>query len=81
MANIKRVYRRDAADGSRTVTIMAYVGSADGDGDEIRRIIEQDSTVVEDKIAYFGTAGSRWLEEQHSTYVADGFRLIADGPY
>jgi hypothetical protein len=81
MANIKRVYQRDAAGRSETVTIMAYIGAATGDSDEIRRIIERDSTVVEDKIAYFGTAGTKWLDEQHSTYVAYDFHLIADGAY
>lgn len=70
MANTTNTYRRDA----ETVTIMAYLG--DGDGDEIRRIVERDGVVVEDGIAYFGTDGRPWLVEQHTAYVDDGFLVL-----
>jgi hypothetical protein len=76
MANTTENYRRETADGSETVTIMAYLGSDGGDSDEIRRIIERDGTVLEDRIVYFGTSGQQWLEDQRSAYVADGFEAV-----
>ncbi len=76
MANTTETYRRETTDGSEMVKIMAYLGAGSGDSDEIRRIIERDGTVVEDRIAYFGTSGQRWLEEQRSAYIADGFELL-----
>jgi hypothetical protein len=76
MANTTEAYRRETADGSERVTIMAYLGADSGDSDEIRRIVERDGTVLEDGIAYFGTSGQRWLEEQRSAYIADGFEFI-----
>jgi hypothetical protein len=79
MANIKQVYQRHGAEGPESVTIMAYLGADVGDSDEIRRIIERNGSIVEDKIAYFGTAGSTWLEDQHSAYIADGFDRTAEG--
>ena len=81
MANIKRVYQRRGAEGRESVTIMAYLGADAGDSDEIRHIIERQGSVVEDKIAYFGTDGSKWLEDQHAAYIADGFDQTADGTY
>jgi hypothetical protein len=76
MANTTETYRRETADGSETVTIMAYLGSDSGDSDEIRRIIERDGTVLEDGIAYFGTSGQQWLEDQRSAYVANGYEAV-----
>jgi hypothetical protein len=32
-------------------------------------------------IAYFGTAGSKWLEEQDSAYISGGFHRVAEGTY
>jgi hypothetical protein len=81
MANIKHIYQRHVAEGPESVTIMAYLGADVGDSDEIRRIIERNGSVVEDKIAYFGTAGSKWLEEQHSAYIEDGFDQTTEGAY
>jgi hypothetical protein len=78
MANIDRHYRRQTTDGSTTVTITAYIGADVGDKDEIRRIVEQGGVVTEDGIAYFGTTGSQWLEEQHARLVADGFQPAQD---
>ncbi|UQU62055.1 hypothetical protein COUCH_23770 [Couchioplanes caeruleus] len=74
MANSARVYQRETTGGHERVTIMAYLGADDGDADEIRRIVERDGTVVEDTIAYFGTAGEQWLREQDDGYRAAGFR-------
>ena len=76
MANTTKIYRRETPDTSEKVTIMAYLGAASGDGDEIRRIVERDGTVVEDGIAYFGTSGQQWLEEQRSAYIAGGFESL-----
>lgn len=76
MAITTETFRRETADGSEIVTIMAYLGADSDDSDEIRRIVERDGTVVEDAIAYFGTSGQRWLEEQRSTYVAEGFKSL-----
>jgi hypothetical protein len=76
MANTTETFRRETADGSETVTIMAYLGGDSGDSDEVRRIVERDGTLVEDGIAYFGTSGQRWLEEQRSTYLAHGFESL-----
>lgn len=74
MANTTHIYRRATTDGVKTVTIMAYIGADTGDKDEIRRIIEHDGAIIEDGIAYFGTAGRQWLDEQHSTYLTEGFQ-------
>jgi hypothetical protein len=74
MATTTQVYRRATAGRAETVTIMAYLGAGDGDQDEIRRIVDRDGAVVEDGIAYFGSAGEQWLAEQRSAYLADGFR-------
>jgi hypothetical protein len=76
MANITETYHRETGDGTETVTIMAYLGADSGDSDEIRRIVERDGTVTEDRIAYFGTSGQRWLEDQRSAYTADGFESL-----
>jgi hypothetical protein len=78
MANSTEVYRRETADGAETVTIMSYIGADSGDSDEIRRIVERDGAVVEDNIAYYGAAGTQWLEEQRATYTAEGFQKVAD---
>jgi hypothetical protein len=76
MGNTTETYRRETANGSETVTIMAYLGSDSGDSDEIRRIVERDGTVLEDGIAYFGTSGQQWMQQQRSTYIADGFETF-----
>jgi hypothetical protein len=78
MANTTETYRRETPDASEKVTIMAYLGVASGDSDEIRRIVEHDGTVVEDGIAYFGTSGQQWLEDQRSAYIASGFESLSD---
>ena len=78
MANTTETFRRETADGSEIVTIMAYLGADNDDSDEIRRIVERDGTLVEDGIAYFGTSGQRWLDEQRSAYIAQGFESRPD---
>jgi hypothetical protein len=78
MANTTETYRRETADGPEMIKIMAYLGSDSGDSDEIRRIVERDGTVLEDGIAYFGMSGQRWLEEQRSAYIAEGFESLPD---
>jgi hypothetical protein len=78
MASITETYRRETADGPEIVTIMAYLGGDSGDSDEIRRIVERAGSVVEDGIAYFGTSGQRWLEEQRSSYITHGFEPVPD---
>jgi hypothetical protein len=79
MANIEHVYQRQGAEGPESVTIMAYLGAEAGDSDEIRRVVVRNGSVIEDRIAYFGTAGSTWLEDQHSAYIADGFHRAPTG--
>ena len=78
MANTTETFRRETAEGSEIVTIMAYLGADNDDSDEIRRIVERDGTLVEDGIAYFGTSGQRWLDEQRSAYIAQGFESRPD---
>ena len=73
MANTTETFRRATAEGSEIVTIMAYLADDGDDSDEIRRIVERDGTLVEDGIAYFGTSGQQWLDEQRPRYVAQGF--------
>jgi len=77
MANSTEVYQRETADGVETVTIMSYIGADVGDSDEIRLIVERNGAVVDDRIAYFGTAGRQWLEERRAAYAVDGFQPIA----
>jgi hypothetical protein len=74
MANTTHVYQRVTADRSETVTIMAYLADSSDEKDEIRRIVEADGVVTEDAIAYFDFGGRQWLEDQRTTYLADGFQ-------
>jgi hypothetical protein len=67
--NLETSYRRDGA----TITVMAYLGAEDGDGDEIRVIRTVDGAVVEDGIAYWGDGGEQWLREQDAAWIADGY--------
>jgi hypothetical protein len=76
MTNTTEVYQRETAAGSEKVTIMSYIGADSGDSDEIRLIVERDGTVLEDKIAYHGTAGRQWLQAQRAARTAEGFRPV-----
>jgi hypothetical protein len=74
--NLETLYRRDDGNGVAKITVMAYLGRDAGDGDEIRVIRAVDDKVVEDGIAYFGTAGEQWLREQDAAWTADGYEQI-----
>ena len=77
MTNSTMIYRRGSDEGFDTVTVMAYIGAAAGDSDEIRVIIDRDGETVQDGIAYFGRSGDEWLRERHAALLADGYRPAA----
>jgi hypothetical protein len=77
--NTTTIYQRTIAEGVDTLTIMAHIGVADGDGDEIRVIHTVDGSVVDDGIAYHGRDGVRWLQDHHDSWSVDGYELISSG--
>jgi hypothetical protein len=78
--NLTKVYERSNPTNSETLTVMAYIGAEEGDGDEIRIIHVVAGSVVEDGIAYHGRAGEQWLRDWHTSWTADGYEMTSSGP-
>ncbi|SCF16725.1 hypothetical protein [Micromonospora chokoriensis] len=75
--NLSRAYRRSGASGVELLTVMAYLGVEDPDGDEIRVIHTVDGRVTEDGIAFHGEDGGQWLQNQHVAWTEAGYELVA----
>lgn len=78
--NTTTIYQRAVAGGTDALTVMAYIGVEDGDGDEIRVIRAIDGSVVEDGIAYHGRDGVQWLRDHHDGWTLDGYEMTSSGP-
>jgi hypothetical protein len=78
--NFTKVYSRAGAQGPEGLTVMAYIGVEDRDGDEIRLIRELDGRVLEDGIVFHGEGGQQWLLEQHDSWTAAGYELVTEKP-
>jgi hypothetical protein len=74
--NTTTVYQRK---GTETLTVMAYIGVEDGDGDEIRVIRTVDGSIVDDRINYHGHGGQQWLREHHAAWTVDGYEMMSSG--
>jgi hypothetical protein len=73
--NFEKVYDRVGPAGAERLTVMAYIGVEDQDGDEIRLIRTTDGQVVEDGIVFHGEGGEQWLRDQHQAWTQDGFEV------
>ena len=74
--NLTKVYQRAGAPESERLTVMAYIGVEDRDGDEIRLIRAVGDRVVEDGIVFHGEGGEQWLREQHASWTGAGYELV-----
>ena len=74
--NLTKAYRRGSASGAELLTVMAYLGVGDPDGDEIRVIHTVDGRVTEDGIAFHGEGGGQWLQDQHVAWTEAGYELV-----
>ena len=72
-----KMYQRATADAPESLTVVA---SIDSDGSEIRVTHTIGESVIDDRIAYHGADGERWLDERHVSWTADGFELVYTGP-
>ena len=80
MMNTTTIYQRTIAESADALTVMAYIGAEDGDGDEIRVIHAVDGSVVDDGIAYHGRDGVQWLKDQHHRWTIDGYEMTSSRP-
>jgi hypothetical protein len=78
--NMTKVYYRASEPEPERLTVMAYIGVEDQDGDEIRLIRALGERVVEDGIVFHGEGGERWLQEQHDSWTGAGYELVTEKP-
>jgi hypothetical protein len=78
--NLTRVYDRVSTPEPERLTVLAYIGIEDQDGDEIRLIRTMGDRVVEDGIVFHGEDGQQWLQDQHDRWAAAGFELVTEKP-
>ncbi|MFV2022755.1 hypothetical protein [Micromonospora sp. LOL_023] len=74
--NLTNSYRRAGTSGAELLTVMAYLGVEDPDGDEIRVIRTVDGRVTEDGIVFHGEGGGQWLQNQHVAWTEAGYELV-----